>query len=123
MGFFRNLWDEAHASGPTSDSGVGKFRRYNSLLSRRSDNPQAASEDNIPISRSITILRTNSLSSSSSMPSSPTGSSAAGSPLSATSPGGDLKKLTRRKSAADAHRRVPKSPTGYDWIVLTSLDR
>ncbi|KAF5807887.1 putative dormancy/auxin associated protein [Helianthus annuus] len=119
MGFFRNLWDEALA-GSTSDSGVGKLRRYNSLLSR-SGNPPTG--DSTPVSRSITILRTNSLSGSSasgSTPSSPTGSSSAGS---ATSPGGDFKKLTRRKSTADAHRREPKSPTGYDWIVLTSLDR
>ncbi|KAI3773272.1 hypothetical protein L1987_47797 [Smallanthus sonchifolius] len=119
MGFFRNLWDEALA-GHTSDSGVGKLRRYNSLLSRSSNPP---TEDNTPVSRSITILRTDSLSSSGSTPSSPTGSSSAGSPFSATSPGGDIKKLTRRKSTTDAHRREPKSPTGYDWIVLTSLDR
>ncbi|KAK9056542.1 hypothetical protein SSX86_023904 [Deinandra increscens subsp. villosa] len=127
MGFFRNLWDEALA-GPTPDPGVGKFRRYNSLFARRSDNNPATgnhAEDTTPVSRSITILRTNSLSSSGSAPSSPTGSSAAGSPLSAATSagGGDLKKLTRRKSTADAHRREPKSPTGYDWIVLTSLDR
>lgn len=82
MGFFRNLWDDALAGGSTSEPGVGKFRRYNSLLSRRLDNPPAASEDNTPISRSITILRTDSLSSSGSTPASPTGSSAAGSPLS-----------------------------------------
>ncbi|KAJ0924623.1 putative dormancy/auxin associated protein [Helianthus annuus] len=78
MGFFRNLWDEALA-GSTSDSGVGKLRRYNSLLSR-SGNPPTG--DSTPVSRSITILRTNSLSGSSasgSTPSSPTGSSSAGS--------------------------------------------
>ncbi|XP_076899999.1 dormancy-associated protein homolog 4-like isoform X2 [Bidens hawaiensis] len=119
MGFFRNLWDEALA-GPAPDSGVGKFRRYNSLFSRQ-NNPPAAG-DTTPVSRSITILRTDSLSSSGSTPSSPAGSSAAGSPFSA-SPGGDFKKLTRRRSTTDAHHREPKSPTGYDWIVLTSLDR
>ncbi|KAJ0794447.1 putative dormancy/auxin associated protein [Helianthus annuus] len=84
MGFFRNLWDEALA-GSTSDSGVGKLRRYNSLLSR-SDNPPTG--DSTPVSRSITILRTNSLSGSSasgSTPSSPTGSGSAGSPLSGNS--------------------------------------
>ncbi|XP_076890417.1 dormancy-associated protein homolog 4-like isoform X2 [Bidens hawaiensis] len=119
MGFFRNLWDEALA-GPAPDTGVGKFRRYNSFFSRP-NNPPAAG-DNTPVSRSITILRTDSLSSSGSTPSSPAGSSAAGSLFSA-SPGGDFKKLTRRRSTADANRREPKSPTGYDWIVLTSLDR
>ncbi|KAJ0816977.1 putative dormancy/auxin associated protein [Helianthus annuus] len=84
MGFFRNLWDEALA-GSTSDSGNGKLRRYNSLLSRSGSPPTG---DNTPVSRSITILRTNSLSGSSasgSTPSSPTGSSSAGSPLSGNS--------------------------------------
>ncbi|XP_076884499.1 dormancy-associated protein homolog 4-like [Bidens hawaiensis] len=113
MGFFRNLWDEALA-GPAPDSGVGKFRRYNSLFSRQNNPPTAG--DNTPVSHSITILRTDSLSSSDSTPSSPAGSSAAGSPFSAASPGGDF-------NTAEAHRREPKSPTGYDWIVLTSLDR
>ncbi|KAI3737759.1 hypothetical protein L2E82_27771 [Cichorium intybus] len=124
MGFFRNLWDEALA-GSTTDSGLGKPRRYNSLLSRSNIPPSAANVDEItPVSRSITILRSNSLSSYPSTPTSPAGSSAAGSPFAATSPGGDIKKLTRRNSTADAvHRRESKSPTGYDWIVLTSLDR
>ncbi|CAH1442404.1 unnamed protein product [Lactuca virosa] len=122
MGFFRNLWDDA-LSGSTSDSGLSKLRRYNSLLSRSNIPPSAAhADETTPVSRSITILRTNSLSSSPSTPSSPAGSSAAGSPFSATSPGGDFRKLTRRKSTTEA-RRESKSPTGYDWIVLSSLDR
>ncbi|KAJ9559760.1 hypothetical protein OSB04_004920 [Centaurea solstitialis] len=118
MGFFRNLWDEALA-GHNPDSGIHKLRRYNSLLSRSNNPPSgklADGGDNTPVSRSITILRSNSLSSSGSTPSSPAGSSAAGSPFSPTSPGGDFKKLTRRKSTADAGtRRGSKSPTGYDW--------
>ncbi|KVH97903.1 Dormancyauxin associated [Cynara cardunculus var. scolymus] len=117
MGFFRNLWDEALA-GPTPDSGIHKLRRYNSLLSPSNNPPTGIPppDHNTPISRTITILRTNSLSSSASTPSSPAGSSAAGSPFSATSPGVDFKKLTRRKSTADAvNRRGSKSPTGYDW--------
>ncbi|KAL4560127.1 hypothetical protein LXL04_032276 [Taraxacum kok-saghyz] len=114
MGFFRNLWDDA-LSGTNSDK--GKLRRYNSLLSRNVPPPSAAhADENTPVSRSITILRTNSLSSSPSTPSSPAGSSAAGSPFSASSPGGDFRKLTRRNSTADAGRRDSKSPTGYDWF-------
>ncbi|KAL8232477.1 hypothetical protein R6Q57_002255 [Mikania cordata] len=82
MGFFRNLWDEALAV-PTSDSGVGKFRRYNSIFSRSNDPPTGnLAGDSTPVSRTITILRTNSLSCSGSTPSSPTGSSSPGSPLS-----------------------------------------
>lgn len=36
--------------------------------------------------------------------------------FSATTPRGELKKLTRRKSTPEAlQRSQPRSPTGYDW--------
>ncbi|KAL2516491.1 Dormancy/auxin associated family protein [Forsythia ovata] len=138
MGFLHKLWDETLA-GPTPDSGLGKLRKYNSLSadSRSAAVPPSVVippplDDQIPISRSITIIRTNSGSlgnlntslDSGSALTSPAGSSTPTSPFSPSTPGGNFKKLTRRKStSASMHHSDPKSPTGYDWIVLSALDR
>ncbi|KAL8098801.1 dormancy-associated protein homolog 4-like [Apium graveolens] len=113
MGFLHNLWDETLA-GPAPESGRSKLR--NNALSDRSSGRHALV--NTPVSRSITMLRSDSV------PSSPTTPTTPGSPFSPTSPNGEFKKLTRRKSTSEALQRPqPKSPTGYDWIVLSALDR
>lgn len=85
MGFLHKLWDETLA-GPPPDSGLGKLRKYNSFSASRSAPPH---DDLIQVSRSITVVRRdggpcNSLSvvESSSLPSSPVGSSAPSSPFS-----------------------------------------
>ncbi|KAL7605788.1 dormancy-associated protein homolog 4 [Lactuca sativa] len=127
MGFLHNLWDETLA-GPTPDSGIGKLRKYKSLRVRSGSNIDPSNADDIsPVSRSITILRSNSLSASSdsgSSPSSPSTPVTPGSTFSPTSPGGNIKKLTRAKSTAGGtHSSRTKHPTGYDWIVLSALDR
>nr|KAJ0213926.1 hypothetical protein LSAT_V11C400193500 [Lactuca sativa] len=71
MGFLHNLWDETLA-GPTPDSGIGKLRKYKSLRVRSGSNIDPSNADDIsPVSRSITILRSNSLSASSDSGSSP----------------------------------------------------
>ncbi|KAK1358542.1 dormancy-associated protein-like [Heracleum sosnowskyi] len=124
MGFIHQLWDETLA-GPAPDSGLSRLR-YNSQSRRLS--ASHVLQDDAPVSRSITILRSNSdirhvnLSpDSGSVPSSPI---TPGSPFSPTTPRGELKKLTRRKSTSEALQRSrPRSPTGYDWIVLSALDR
>ncbi|PWA80859.1 Dormancyauxin associated [Artemisia annua] len=97
MGYFRNLWDEALAA---------------------KNNP--GSNNTLLVSRTITIIRPNTLSGSDSNPPSPAGSSsAASSPLSVTSPREDHKKLTLKKMTTDAARSYEsKSPTGYEWFVL-----
>ncbi|KAK4365654.1 hypothetical protein RND71_013534 [Anisodus tanguticus] len=100
MGFIHKLWDETLA-GPAPDSGLGKLRKYNSFAGRASSAPPSPTKvggrhhsggdiDNlIPVSRSITILRSNSTSAarcvnvtpdSGSVPSSPASSSACSSP-------------------------------------------
>lgn len=79
MGFLHKLWDETVA-GPAPESGLGKLRKYNSFSGSRL---AAAADDPLPISRSITILRGNSLQipnlnvydDSASLPSSPAASS------------------------------------------------
>lgn len=103
MGFLHKLWDDTLA-GPTPESGLGKLRKYNSFAGRSSSSaPQSpttlglhhhhhhggASEDLMPVTRSITILRSNSISGrsgcstpdSGSVPSSPAFSSASNSPF------------------------------------------
>ncbi|KAI5665353.1 hypothetical protein M9H77_15206 [Catharanthus roseus] len=131
MGFLHKLWDETVA-GPAPESGLGKLRKYNSFSGSRL---AAAADDPLPISRSITILRGNSLQipnlnvydDSASLPSSPAASSSVPTtPRSPTTPDGtgNLKKLTRRNSTSAAlPKGEPRSPTGYDWIVLSALDR
>lgn len=82
MGFLDHLWDETLA-GPTPDSGIAKFRKFKAL--RLHPGGPSHAEENHPISRNITILRSNSLSASSgssSTPSSPSGAATPGSPFS-----------------------------------------
>ncbi|KAE9605813.1 putative dormancy/auxin associated protein [Lupinus albus] len=55
MGFLHKLWDETLA-GPAPETGLGKLRKYNSFVVR----PPVVTEDDVPISRSITIVRTHS---------------------------------------------------------------
>ncbi|THG19789.1 dormancy-associated protein homolog 4 [Camellia sinensis] len=127
MGFLHKLWDETLA-GPAPDSGLGKLRKYNSFSAARSSTPD---DDDVPISRSITILRTNSNSAafrkldSGSLPSSPAASTTPTSPFSPGTPRGPFKRLTRRESTPDypSERADPRNPTVYDWIVINALDR
>nr|XP_017182798.2 dormancy-associated protein homolog 4-like isoform X2 [Malus domestica] len=114
MGFLHKLWDETLA-GPAPESGLGKLRKYDSM-SIPSSPPMAA--DEVPVTRSITILRTSSstlgnVSPDSGSPSeSPT---TPGTPRTPGTPGAlNFKKLTRRKSSNDALTRAePRSPTGW----------
>ncbi|KAI3933863.1 hypothetical protein MKX01_028189 [Papaver californicum] len=118
MGLVENLWDDILA-GPKPEKGLKKLRRYSS-------GPLPSSQD-IPISRSITIFKSNcrvsSADSSSSSPSSPAGSSTPGSPLSPWTPRRDTKKLMRMKSTSAALERAePRIPTVYDWVVISAID-
>lgn len=88
MGFLHQLWDETLA-GPAPDSGLSKLR--GNSHSRRLSASHVL-EDNVPVSRSITILRSNSdirhvnLSpDSGSVPSSPITPTTPGSPFSRNS--------------------------------------
>ncbi|XP_073290737.1 dormancy-associated protein homolog 4 [Primulina huaijiensis] len=133
MGFLHKLWDETLA-GPTPESGLGKLRKYNSFSGTRSAADPAAvvapDDHRVQISRSITIIRNNNAPApanrnlsvsvdSPSAPSSPASCSTPTSPFSPSTPGGNFKKLGRRKStAAD-----PKNLHAYDWIILSGLDR
>uniref|UniRef100_A0A5B6ZGL1 Putative Dormancy/auxin associated family protein n=1 Tax=Davidia involucrata TaxID=16924 RepID=A0A5B6ZGL1_DAVIN len=136
MGFLHKIWDETLA-GPTPDTGLGKLRKYDSFSAARSPpDPVITVADEIPVTRTITILRTNSTPSPrivsvdpGSVPSSPPSSSTPipTSPFSPITPGpgGDFKRLTRRKSSRPEafEHAEPRSPTVYDWIVISALDR
>ncbi|XP_058078981.1 dormancy-associated protein homolog 3-like [Magnolia sinica] len=122
MGLLDKLWDDTVA-GPRPDSGLSKLRKYSSMSAPRS----SPLTDDIPISRSITIVKPASFRNVSaetgSLPSSPAGSSAPGSPFAPTTPRGDPKKM-RRKSTSEAYDRAePRNPTVYDWVVIGALDR
>ncbi|KAK8279183.1 hypothetical protein V6Z12_D09G094400 [Gossypium hirsutum] len=115
MGFLQKLWDETLA-GPMPESGLGKLRKYDSFSVKRSspapdhyhddydyENNNNNNNGKMMITRSITILRSNSgfrTMESGSAPGSPLGSSTPATPLSRT-PGGDLKRFMRRKSSAE----------------------
>ncbi|XP_060189211.1 dormancy-associated protein homolog 4-like [Lycium barbarum] len=137
MGFLHKLWDETLA-GPAPDSGLGKLRKYNSFAGRATSTPPSPTkvgrhhhgggadiDDLIPVSRSITILRSNSTSAarcgnvtpdSGSVPSSPATSSASNSPFAPSSPRRNFKKKPKGKANTEP------SPN-YDWIVLSAWDR
>lgn len=62
MGFLHKLWDETLA-GPMPDTGLGKLRKYNSFPVRLSPPVNASSANSngeMNVTRSITIIRTNS---------------------------------------------------------------
>lgn len=80
MGFLDKLWDETLA-GPLPESGLGKLRKYNSFSASSGFRSPPPMKEDVPISRSIMIIRTHSnfgrgtvsepVSSCSSAPSSP----------------------------------------------------
>ncbi|KAL5728530.1 hypothetical protein ACHQM5_001603 [Ranunculus cassubicifolius] len=129
MGLLDNFWDDTIA-GPRPDkiSGLGKkLRKYDSLPV---NGLVSISETAVPISRSITIVKPKSLiiqsdsGPSGSLPSSPASSSTPTSPFSPRTPRSDMKRLSRRKSMSEAFERAePRSPTVYDWVVISALDR
>ncbi|XP_066352634.1 dormancy-associated protein homolog 3-like [Miscanthus floridulus] len=147
MGLLDQLWDETVA-GPRPDSGLGRLRKYSfspsssssSSSSFRAPAPAAAADASAPepaapaVTRSITIARPPSLSVdaslraesySSSVPSSP--ASTPDSPFAtATTPKADGWRRFRRKTkVSDGPEPAvgPRSPTVYDWVVISSLDR
>ncbi|XP_057979969.1 dormancy-associated protein homolog 4 [Malania oleifera] len=124
MGFLDKLWDETLA-GPKPDTGLGKLRKYDSFSATRSS--PAIRPDDIHISRTITILRTNrhfSAVDSCSEPSSPAAPTTPTSPFTPVTPSGGFKKWMRRKSTMEAlDPPEPRSPNVHDWIILNALDR
>ncbi|KAM0910543.1 hypothetical protein ACQ4PT_014078 [Festuca glaucescens] len=143
MGLLDQLWDDTVA-GPRPDHGLGKLRKYASF-SPSSTTAASGAAGAVPsadvaaapaVTRSITILRppalsvTSPRSESSSAPSSP--ASVPDSPFggTATTPRGEGWSKFRRKGrmAADgtdvaSSPGTPRSPTVYDWVVISSLDR
>ncbi|XP_011036510.1 PREDICTED: uncharacterized protein LOC105133995 isoform X3 [Populus euphratica] len=114
MGFLHKLWDETLA-GPMPDSGLGKLRKYDSFSVRSSPPVDAAAANSIEdmnITRSITIVRTNSSKclrnisvNSCSAPESPATPSTPTTPLTpgiTGTPRGDFRRITTRKSADEA---------------------
>ncbi|XP_065869444.1 dormancy-associated protein homolog 4 [Euphorbia lathyris] len=132
MGILHKLWDETLA-GPTPDAGLGKLRKFYSI--NGSNSSVVPGHDNIAISRSITVLRNNpnfrNLSvhtSSASLPDSPLSSSSSPSVSTPFTPGtpqdDQIQRLTWRKTSAETLERAePRTPTVYDWIVISALDR
>uniref|UniRef100_A0A452XHC2 Auxin-repressed 12.5 kDa protein n=1 Tax=Aegilops tauschii subsp. strangulata TaxID=200361 RepID=A0A452XHC2_AEGTS len=130
MGLLDQLWDETVA-GPRPDHGLGRLRKYSSF----SPSTAAATDVAPAVTRSITIARPPSLSvpsgESSSLPPSP--ASAPDSPFAAGGPPTSRRdgwRAFRRKSKmanVDVVRPEtavgPRSPTVYDWVVISSLDR
>ncbi|CAD5171834.1 dormancy-associated protein homolog 3-like isoform X1 [Musa acuminata AAA Group] len=131
MSLLHHLWDDTVA-GPPPDTGLGKLRKSSSF-SPSSLSAAAAAAAAAPVAlqvtRSITILRGSASaappSPSSSAASSPRGPwSALDSPLSPPTPRGDWKRLRRKPTpvAEGVETAEPRSPTVYDWVVISSLD-
>uniref|UniRef100_A0ACD5ZUH9 Uncharacterized protein n=1 Tax=Avena sativa TaxID=4498 RepID=A0ACD5ZUH9_AVESA len=129
MGLLDQLWDETVA-GPRPDHGLGKLRKYSSFSPSSSSLAAAVADVAPAVTRSITIVRPPCLAvlsgESSSVPSSP--ASAPDSPFAAaTTPRSDGWRAFRRRSkmagAGEEAAVGPRSPTVYDWVVISSLDR
>ncbi|XP_021720414.1 dormancy-associated protein homolog 4-like isoform X1 [Chenopodium quinoa] len=139
MGFLDRLWDETLA-GPAPDKGLGKLRKYKSLSAARSpDHPIVTNttryqdhdrrddhDQTVPVSRSITILRTKSLTVEPGFAASSPSSTSSG-PSSPFSPAGkspDMKRRMMRKKPTfePSEHAEPTSPV-YDWIMISALDR
>ncbi|KAG8643191.1 dormancy-associated protein homolog 4 isoform X2 [Manihot esculenta] len=130
MGFLHKLWDETLA-GPAPDSGLGKLRKYDSFYAATQRSaPAVLPHQEMAITRSITILRTNSNFKNLSVdpgsaPDSPATPSTPGTPFTPGTPRGEFRRPTSwRKSSADGlDHTEPRSPTVHDWIVINALDR
>ncbi|XP_058007388.1 dormancy-associated protein homolog 4 isoform X2 [Hevea brasiliensis] len=111
MGFLHKLWDETLA-GPAPDTGLGKLRKYDSFsASTPRSAPAAIPHEEMAITRSITVLKTHSNFKNLSVdpgsaPDSPAACSTPGTPFSPGTPSEEFKRLTRRKSSADALLRA-----------------
>ncbi|KAI4329051.1 hypothetical protein L6164_021356 [Bauhinia variegata] len=100
MGFLHKLWDETVA-GPTPETGLGKLRKYDSF-SGTIQSPRALSVE-VPITRSITIIHTNSdFKGFSSDVDSPSVSTTPRTPSTPATPSGDFRKFTRRKTSTQS---------------------
>ncbi|WCJ39354.1 Dormancy/auxin associated family protein [Euphorbia peplus] len=134
MGILHKLWDETLA-GPTPDNGLGKLRKFYSMNGSSHSSAFVVPDDddghNIGISRSITVLKNNNPrfknlsvdTTSGSVPDSPL-SSTSSTPFTPGTPGDQIQRLTWRKSSGEiADRAEPRTPTVYDWIVISALDR
>ncbi|XP_009794757.1 dormancy-associated protein homolog 3 [Nicotiana tabacum] len=137
MGFLHKLWDDTLA-GPAPDSGLSKLRKFNTFSGRTASSAPssptkfrhlnaaaAAAVDPIPISRSITILRSNSTSASRSGNATPDSVSAPSSPATSSAPTSPFAPSSARRY----YKKQPKGKTNrerspnYDWIVLSAWDR
>nr|CAD1827283.1 unnamed protein product [Ananas comosus var. bracteatus] len=128
MGLLDKLWDDTVA-GPRPESGLGKLRKFSSFSpssSSSSSSMAAPPAIDVTVTRSITIARSprSSISADSgSLPSSP--ASVPDSPLSPSTPRGDWSRFLRKpkQMAEGMETAEPRSPTVYDWVVISSLDR
>lgn len=60
MGFLHKIWDETLA-GPAPETGLGKLRKYHSFSGTRSQlSPAVNGADDVVVTRSIMILKSNS---------------------------------------------------------------
>ncbi|XP_022980753.1 dormancy-associated protein homolog 4-like [Cucurbita maxima] len=128
MSFLQKLWDDTLA-GPAPDSGLSRLRKYNSFSASRS--PPMLSNDAVSNLPPRIEIPSPTLSQAS-FPESPVAPSTPRTPPSTPpeTPRGDhVKRLTRRRTIDYPPRRRPlegpqqTSPSVYDWIVITALDR
>ncbi|XP_030535933.1 dormancy-associated protein homolog 4-like isoform X2 [Rhodamnia argentea] len=128
MGLLHKLWDETFA-GPTPESGLGKLRghRSSSAAAGLADPAAPFSRGAGLVSRRITIVRTRNqggMVGPDSVPEPPAlSSSNPGTLPSPGTPQGDNEKLTRRKASQALQKAEPRSPTVFDWILISALDR
>ncbi|KAK3410673.1 hypothetical protein EUGRSUZ_J02610 [Eucalyptus grandis] len=130
MGLLHNLWDETVA-GPAPESGLEEVPEHRSAAAagRWAEAAAAAVHPRGAglVSRRITFVRTGTLGGAVGWDSVPeTPATSCSDPGTAPSPGtqqGDFQKFTRRKSSEALQKAEPRSPTAFDWILISALDR
>ncbi|KAJ3704898.1 hypothetical protein LUZ61_008603 [Rhynchospora tenuis] len=134
MSLLDHLWDETVA-GPQPDSGLGKLRKLSSFSPTSSSSWSTTGGTAPALTRSLTFLRTATSpqgfgadSGAGSEPASPASVPSSPSPLSPSTPTPTSEwRSARRKQRAMAESTEaviqPRSPTVYDWVVISSLDR
>ncbi|KAG9443704.1 hypothetical protein H6P81_015044 [Aristolochia fimbriata] len=110
MGLLDKLWDDTLA-GPRPEKGLSRLRKY------VPSSPSAV--DGVPITRSITIVKTatfrNALADSGSLPSSPASSIGCDSPMTPMTPIGEQSQIRRKTLSGASERAEPRTPTVFDW--------
>ncbi|XP_010033674.2 dormancy-associated protein homolog 3 [Eucalyptus grandis] len=130
MGLLHNLWDETVA-GPAPEAGLEELPEHRSAAAAGRSAAAAAAAAVLPrgaglVSRRITFVRTGTLGGAvgwDSVPETPPRPVVTRELPHLPVRSRGFQKFTRRKSSEALQKAEPRSPTAFDWILISALDR